>query len=368
MKITYHIPVFNNLACPLTKVFDIFEEHGLGKVLSIDVVPRNGTTSSLDWMRPGWDGAADSCSMFAFVHCEVTMSVGPIDSWGDYHHDQQALDAIDNPDIEFRIDWEQFLDGTGESYWIINRSTSQTPPTTACATYEREPVSGHMTVILRSPPDSDAAPPIETRCALYGCGISAGTGVCFPGNDHRSRYDLEHGEQCFLEPLSSVTGDIGYDLGAFVAWYGYDEGNVRFASAPVAAPAAPMVLDPSVSGELMICELHPDLARALVYRIAHPLSCLQGEGGVAYTYVDDKDPSIVMIHVDMHPTFQSSNAHITYALVVHRAARARRMRGIVWTIHSILDEMCTPGIFRLSWRDQLLQLSDPELSFPVESP
>ena len=363
MKLTYHIPVFRLSACHPNNVFAIFEDHGLGKVLRIDVVPRNDTIPSLEWMRPGWDGAADSRGMLAFVHCE-----GTEDELSDTSIDQQALRAIDDPEIEFRIDWEHYLQGAGESYWIITRSTSQTPPTAACATYEREPFSGHMTVVLRSPPDSDTAPPVKIRCALYGCGISTGTGVCFPGNDDRSRYDLEHGEQCFLDPLSSVTGDICYDLNAFVAWYGHDEGNMRFASAPVAAPSAPMVLDPSVSGELKIGELHPDLAQALVYRIAHPLSCLQGEGGIAYSYVDHKDPSIVMIHVDVRPTFPPSNEHITYDLVVHREARARRMRGIVWAIHSILDEMCAPRIFRLSWRDQLLQLSESDLSIPVESP
>ena len=375
MQITYHIPVFGSAANSHlydphpNAIFDIFEAHGLGKVRKVDVVPRNGTISSMDWMSSGQQRHG-SQGMLAFVHCEGAMDedASGEDASGEIYINPQVLRAIDNPSIEFRIDWEQYLGGTGESYWIITRSTSTTPPTAACATYERELFSGHMTVILRSYPiESDASgSPVTTRCALYGCGISSGEGVCLAGNDPSVRYDLEHGKQCFLEPRSSLTGDVGYYLNEFIAWYGYQEGSARFEFAPIAAASAPLVLNPSVSGELTISELSPELADDLARCLAPPLNCLQGEGGVARCYVHSDDPSVVIVMVNVRSSSPTPALDGSYELVVHRAARARRIRGIVWSIHSILDDMCAPGIFRLGWHDELFPHPncEPERYYP----
>ena len=360
MQITYHIPVFGvssdgNAPHPHpSAIFDIFEAHGLGKVNRIDVVPRNSTTPSLEWMLHGLP--VESPGLFAFVHCEGTL-------WGDYNDDinSQALNAIDDDATEFRIDWEQYLTGVGKSYWIINRSTSETPPTAACATYEREQFSGHMTVILRSmlaavnDGGDDAASPIETRCALYSCGISTGVGVCVPGNDSALRYDLMYGMQCFLNPHASLTGDVGYTEAEFIELYGPEEGAQRFESAPIAAPCAPLVYDPSIFGELHI-ELTPEQVSHLVQRLAPPLRALVKDWGSAHCFVDPNDPGIARLSVNV-PPFPGYNQSFTVSQPGStndgRIVRARHMRGIIWMIHTILDEICGKGLVRLSWCDEL---------------
>ena len=362
MQITYHIPVFGisvNGETPHphpSAIFDTFQDHGLGKVMRIDVVPRNSTTPSLEWMAHGVP--AESPGLFAFVHCE-----GVIGGNYDDGISQQALAAIDNPETEFRIDWEQYITGGGESYWIITRSTSQTPPTAACATYEREPFSQHMTVILRSsllPIANDggdsADAPIEIRCALYGCGISVGTGVCIAdGNGAPSfatrKYDLVYGAQCFTEPHASITGDVGYTEAEFIDLYGPEEGARRFECAPIAAPCAPRVYDPSIFGELDI-ELTPDQVIHLIQRLEPSLRALSQNWGSAHCVVHSNTPSIARLSVNIPPCPWYRHTEIFAEPESERLTRARRMRGIVWAIHTILDEMCGPGLFRLSWCDE----------------
>jgi hypothetical protein len=354
MTTTYYIPVYDaspdgHPNPPPQQIAEAFESLGLGKVSHVDIVPRGDPTPSLEWAVTPVPGT----KYMAFVHMA-----------GDVPSDSSDIEAIADPDVEYHLEWDEGTPADAQSthfkcdegalvdaqpYWIVCPSQSSGSVTEAAATYHKDVATQHPIVTLRSVV-AHTQQISCVRAAIHGHGASAGKGPVPPGLDTSLRLDLSGNSMSpdFANPRASVTGDFGYTMTEFTAYYGLREGHRRFTDAPIAPTTAP-ITQAGVRMQCTIGEMRQSDAVFVVDSSAFATDTLS-RYGVASVTVSPDDPTVLEIDINV---MSAADLHMTNTNAI--LARSCEVRRSIWHICTLIEAVSYVGFVKPQWSPEPLQ-------------